>query len=159
MFDFFLELFSIIFESASKSKEQKKSNQNKRRAKKLLDQQARKIKQQQKKSSGGVNHHFKAEELRKNGEPRKAIEHYQKAIGIWEDVSKPFSKAPAPYRELAKLYYHAGYQDKAVTVLSHYLEGTGSPPKEGEMKELKSRFESGDFRQLSNKYDLSGEVP
>lgn len=157
MLDFLFELFDLFASSNKRtpSNNRKRSSSGGNRTK--TRRKFQKMQEQKEESSKGVNHHFKAEEFRKNGEPKKAVKHYRKAIGIWEGVSKPLSKAPAPYRELAKLYYHAGYPEKAVEVLDHYLDG-GDPPKRDEMKELRDRLDSGDFRQLSNKYEFEGEL-
>ena len=61
-----------------------------------------------------------AEQNRKAGHVKEAEEKYWESITRWNrSKGKP---PPAPFRELAKLYYHTGYTEKAIDVIDSYLD-------------------------------------
>lgn len=100
-----------------------------------------------------LQHYNSAEQNRKAGHVKKAEKHYWESIKRWKKYEG--NPAPAPFRELAKLYYHTGFTEKAVEVLDLY----GVEDEKAEL--LKERFEKGKFRRLENKYDEkpTGDYP
>lgn len=124
--------------------------------------------QNEKRSLKALQYYNSAEQNRKAGHVKKAEENYWESIKRWNKYKgKP---APAPFRELAKLYYHTGFTENAVEVINSYLNPSHWPEdllqEDGtveaeEMELLKERFEKENFRQLKNKYEEkpTGDYP
>lgn len=96
-------------------------------------------------SKKALQYYNSAEQNRKAGNVKEAEKNYWESIKRWKKAKQ--GSAPAPFRKLAKLYYHTGFTEKSIEVLDSY------PRIDNELESLKERFKKGDFRQLKNKYD------
>ncbi len=72
-----------------------------------------------------LQYYKSTEQNRKAGLVKEAEEKYWESIERWNrSKGKP---APAPFRELAKLYYHTGFTGKAIEVIDSYLNPSHWP--------------------------------
>lgn len=140
--------------SLTSKTEDEKSTLSKKEKKKR-EKRKQKLKELRKPGLEEAYYH-RAKLLRQLGRVKKAEEEYWRAIE--NDKRKNSFPSPAEIRELAKLYYHTGYQDKAVEVMDEYIktpnwEEHGGMIKGDEMQKLRKQIASGDFMRLKNKYE------
>jgi len=126
-----------------------------KKERKRQERKAQKLKELRKPGLEGA-YIARARLLRQLGRVKEAEEEYWQAIE--RDINRDMVPAPASIRELAKLYYHTGFTEEALEVLSIYIESSHwtevkNKKKRKKMKSLKKRMESGDFRRYTNKYD------
>lgn len=145
MWELFVEFFSWIFRGGKKEKPSPKVEVSYETggSSNVRDEYA----------SEEIKLYHEAEELRKAGHVKEAEEKYWQSIKVGEktEMWQKHDPAPAMYRELAKLYYHTGLDEKALEVLDRYMDL--ATQKHTELETLRERFANEDFRRLKNKYD------
>lgn len=142
-----------IFTSSSTTVSEKKAKRgfkNRQKSKKNKDHDKK-----------ALNFYKQGEKARKNREVQTAYKYLKKSCDEWIKYSKStnLSPAPAPFRKLAKLYYHTNKDQKAIECINKYLKhskGTKSGnliEKRTEMKNLRDRLKKGDFRRQPGMYE------
>lgn len=110
MWDLFFELLSRIFRISKKKASSAKVDSD--------VQSAPKRSRNEKIGLKALQYYNSAEKQRKEREVKKAEKNYWESIKRWK--RSKYEAAPAPFRELAKLYYHTGFTEKAIEVLDSY---------------------------------------